>query len=83
MAKENLTRGLENRHIQMIALGGAIGTGFFLASSSAIQMTGPSITLAYLFGGLIMYIIMRALGEMTVDYPTSGSYIEYAYKYVG
>lgn len=67
----------------MIALGGAIGTGFFLASSSAIQMTGPSITLAYLFGGLIMYIIMRALGEMTVDYPTSGSYIEYAYRYIG
>jgi L-asparagine transporter-like permease len=78
-----LSRKLQNRHIQMIALGGAIGTGLFLASASAIQMTGPSIALAYLFGGLIIYIIMRALGEMTVDYPTAGSYIEYANRYIG
>lgn len=83
MSQEHLSHKLKNRHIQMIALGGAVGTGFFLASSSAIQMTGPSITLAYLFGGLIIYVIMRALGEMTVDYPSSGSYIEYAYRYIG
>lgn len=67
----------------MIALGGAIGTGFFLGSASAINMTGPSITFAYIIGGLIMYGIMRALGEMTVDYPTSGSFVEYAYRYLG
>lgn len=82
-SKEHLSHKLKNRHIQMIALGGAVGTGFFLASSSAIQMTGPSIALAYLFGGLIIYVMMRALGEMTVDYPTAGSYIEYAYRYIG
>lgn len=80
---KHLEHKLKNRHIQMIALGGAIGTGFFLGSASAIQMTGPSIVLAYLFGGFVIYAIMRALGEMTVDYPTSGSYIEYAHRYIG
>ena len=81
--QENLQHKLKNRHIQMIALGGAIGTGFFLGSASAIQMTGPSIVLAYLLGGLIIYAVMRALGEMTVDYPTSGSFVEYAHRYLG
>lgn len=81
--QENLEHKLKTRHIQMIAIGGAIGTGFFLGSSNAIQLTGPSIALAYLVGGLIIYAIMRALGEMTVDYPTSGSFIEYAHRYLG
>lgn len=67
----------------MIAIGGAIGTGFFLGSSSAILLTGPSIILSYLLGGLIIYCVMRALGEMTVDYPTSGSFVEYARRYLG
>lgn len=81
--QENLKHSLKNRHIQMIALGGAIGTGFFLGSASAIQMTGPSIVLAYILGGLIIYAVMRALGEMTVDYPTSGSFVKYAHMYLG
>lgn len=81
--QENLQHKLKNRHIQMIALGGAIGTGFFLGSASAIQMTGPSIALAYILGGLIIYTVMRALGEMTVDYPCSGSFVEYAHRYLG
>lgn len=81
--KENLGHKLKNRHIQMIAIGGAIGTGFFLGTSSMLQMTGPSIMLAYLLGGFIMYGILRALGEMTVDYPTSGSFVEYAHRYLG
>jgi AAT family amino acid transporter len=81
--KENLAAKLTNRHIQMIALGGAIGTGFFLGSSNAINLTGPSIVLAYILGGFVMYIILRVLGEMTVDYPNSGSYIEYARLYIG
>lgn len=81
--QEHLQHKLKNRHIQMIALGGAIGTGFFLGSASAIQMTGPSIALAYLLGGLIIYAVMRALGEMTVDHPSSGSFVEYAHLYLG
>jgi amino acid transporter, AAT family len=80
---ELLEHKLKNRHVQMIAIGGAIGTGFFVASSNAIMLTGPSITLAYIIGGLIIYAIMRALGEMTVDYPTSGSFVEYAHRYMG
>ena len=80
---ENLQHKLKNRHIQMIALGGAIGTGFFLGSARAIEMTGPSIALAYALGGLIIYAVMRALGEMTVDHPCSGSFVEYARLYLG
>jgi len=74
---------LENRHIQMIALGGAIGTGLFFGLAKSIPQTGPSIILAYLIGGAIMYVIMRALGEMVVHEPNSGAFSYYANKYVG
>ncbi len=80
--QEQLKRGLSERHIQMIALGGAIGVGLFYGSATTIQMGGPAITLAYLLGGFIIYIIMRALGEMAVDEPISGSFSAYAYRYV-
>ncbi len=75
-----LKRGLKNRHIQMIALGGAIGTGLFYGSATTIQQTGPSISLAYVIGGIIIFFIMRALGEMSVDTPVSGAFSYYAYK---
>lgn len=81
--KDNLEHKLKNRHLQMIALGGVIGTGLFYGSAKSIQLTGPSIVLSYLLGGLIIYIIMRALGEMTVYNPTSGSFSAYAHEYVG
>lgn len=74
---------LKNRHIQMIALGGAIGTGLFFGAAKSIQVTGPSIVAAYCLGGLVMYIIMRALGEMVVHEPNSGAFSHYANKYVG
>lgn len=74
---------LKNRHIQMIALGGAIGTGLFFGAAKSIQITGPSILLSYVIGGLVMYIIMRALGEMVVHEPNSGAFSYYAQKYVG
>lgn len=74
---------LKNRHIQMIALGGAIGTGLFFGAAKSIQITGPSIVAAYIIGGLVMYIIMRALGEMVVHEPNSGAFSYYANKYVG
>lgn len=67
----------------MIAIGGAIGTGLFYGSAKSIQLTGPSIVLAYLLGGFIMYVIMRALGELTVYAPNSGAFSHYAYQYVG
>ena len=83
MAKDNLQHKLKNRHLQMIAIGGVIGTGLFFGSAKSIQMTGPSIILSYLLGGLVIYIIMRALGEMVVDHPNSGSFSEYAHRYLG
>jgi AAT family amino acid transporter/aromatic amino acid transport protein AroP len=85
MGAENhdMHRGLKNRHIQMIALGGAIGTGLFYGSAQSIQLAGPAITLSYLIGGLVIFWIMRMLGEMSVDEPVSGSFSHYAYKYWG
>lgn len=78
-----LKRGLSNRHMQLIALGGSIGVGLFYGSSATIQMAGPSILLAYLIGGLVIFTIMRALGEMAVDQPVSGSFSSYADRYLG
>ncbi|WP_066175557.1 amino acid permease [Bacillus marinisedimentorum] len=80
---EGLQRGLSNRHIQLIALGGAIGVGLFYGSSATIQMAGPAIVLSYLIGGIIIFTIMRALGEMAVAEPVSGSFSSYANRYVG
>lgn len=80
---EKLQRGLSNRHIQLIALGGAIGVGLFYGSSSTIQMAGPAILLSYIVGGLVIFTIMRALGEMAVAEPVSGSFSSYANRYLG
>jgi len=80
---QEMQRGLKNRHIQMIALGGAIGTGLFYGSAQTIQLVGPAITLSYLIGGAVIFLIMRMLGEMSVDEPVSGSFSHYAYKYWG
>lgn len=73
--------GLTNRHIQMIALGGAIGTGVFYGSADAIQTAGPAVLLVYLLGGLAIFIVMRALGEMSVHEPSTGAFSHYASKY--
>lgn len=78
-----LQRRLKNRHIQLIALGGAIGTGLFLGSAHIIQSAGPSIILGYLIGGLIAFLMMRQLGEMIVHEPVTGSFSYFAFKYWG
>jgi aromatic amino acid transport protein AroP len=78
-----LQRRLKNRHIQLIAMGGAIGTGLFLGSAHIIQSAGPSIILGYLIGGLIAFLIMRQLGEMIVHEPVTGSFSYFAFKYWG
>lgn len=79
----SLARGLKNRHIQMIALGGAIGTGLFYGSAASIKLVGPGIILAYLIGGAVMYLIMRMMGEMSTEEPVSGAFSHFAYKYWG
>lgn len=82
--KENgLKRGLSNRHIQLIALGGAIGTGLFLGIGKAAVLAGPSVILGYAIAGIIAFFIMRQLGEMVVEEPVSGSFSFFANKYWG
>jgi amino acid transporter, AAT family len=81
--KEELHRGLEERHITLMSLGAAIGVGLFLGSASAIEMAGPAILLAYALGGAVMFMIMRALGEMAVHQPVAGSFSRYARNYLG
>ena len=78
-----LKRGLTNRHIQLIALGGAIGTGLFLGIGPAAVLAGPSVILGYAIAGIIAFFIMRQLGEMVVNEPVSGSFSHFAYKYWG
>ncbi len=78
-----LQRGLKNRHIQLIALGGAIGTGLFLGSAGVLRSAGPSMILGYAIGGLIAFLIMRQLGEMIVEEPVAGSFSHFAHQYWG
>ncbi len=83
MTNTNLRRRLSARHIRFMALGSAIGTGLFYGSASAIKLAGPSVLLAYLIGGAAIYLMMRALGEMAVNNPVSGSFGHYASQYLG
>lgn len=78
-----LQRGLNTRHIRFLALGSAIGTGLFYGSATAIKMAGPSVLFAYIVAGIAIYIVMRALGEMAVHNPVSGSFSHYASQYIG
>lgn len=80
---QELKRGLKNRHIQMIALGGAIGTGLFYGSATTIQLVGPAVMLSYAIGGFFIFLVMRAMGEMSVHNPVSGAFSTFAYSYWG
>lgn len=82
-AGEGYQRGLGARQIQMIAIGGAIGTGLFLGAGKAIDRAGPSLILAYAIAGLVIFFIMRALGELLMYRPVSGSFSEYAREFLG
>lgn len=78
-----LHRGLEERHIALMSLGAAIGVGLFLGSASAIKLAGPAIIISYAIGGLMIYLIMRALGEMAIKNPVAGSFSRYASEFIG
>jgi L-asparagine transporter-like permease len=83
VSSEELHRGLEERHIQMMAIGGAIGVGLFLGSAMAIKTAGPAILFCYALAGVILFFIMRALGEMAVENPVAGSFSAYASEFIG
>lgn len=78
-----LKRALKSRHVTMIAIGGAIGTGLFLGSGLAIRAAGPAIILAYLVVGIITFLMMRALGELILADPHHSSFLTAIGKYLG
>lgn len=82
MAEKELKRGLEARHIELIALGGTIGVGLFMGSASTIKWAGPSVMLAYIIAGIFIFFIMRTMGEMLHLEPVTGSFATYAHKYI-
>lgn len=83
MEQQELKRDLENRHVQLIAIGGTIGTGLFLGSGRAIQQAGPSIIIAYLIVGIAVFFVMRALGELLLSKAGYQSFTDIAEDYLG
>ncbi len=81
--QQKLSRSLKSRHITMIAIGGAIGTGLFLGSGSAIKTAGPSIILTYLIVGIFCFFMMRALGELLLSDTSKHSFIDFVKDYLG
>ncbi|WP_243793462.1 amino acid permease [Saccharopolyspora gloriosae] len=82
-APEEYRKELSNRHINMIALGGAIGVGLFLGSGKALNQVGPGLMLIYAIAGVMIFFVMRALGELLMYRPVSGSFAEYAGEFIG
>ncbi|WP_182004265.1 amino acid permease [Acinetobacter lactucae] len=78
-----LSEGLSNRHITMISIGGVIGAGLFVGSSAAIAKAGPAAVLAYIITSILVFLVMRMLGEMAVAQPDTGSFSTYARKAIG
>lgn len=78
-----LVRGLAHRHIQLLAIGGAIGVGLFLGAGGAISRAGPAVLLCYLVAGGIVLLVLRALGELALYRPVAGSFASYADELIG
>ncbi len=83
LASQGLKRSLNNRQMQLLSIGGVIGVGLFYGSGVALQLAGPSILIDYAIGGVIVLIMMRALGEMTVEEPLAGSFSRHAERAMG
>lgn len=81
-AADGMHRGLKARHIELIALGGIIGSGYFLGTGQVVAQVGPAAFLAYILGGIIVYMTMLCMGELAVAIPISGSFITYANDYI-
>lgn len=76
-------QSLGRRQVQMIAIGGAIGTGLFLGSASRLNSNGPALLFSYAFVGVIAFLLMRALGELVLHRPTSGAFVSYMREFYG
>ena len=76
-------KAMGNRQVQMIAIGGAIGTGLFLGAGARLQLAGPALALVYLVCGIFSFFILRALGELVLHRPSSGSFVSYAREFLG
>lgn len=82
MNESKMNRGLKNRHLQLISLGGVIGSGYFLGTGYVLEKAGPAAVLAYLLGGIIVLAVMLCLAELAVDKPVSGSFVTYAREHI-
>jgi L-asparagine permease len=80
---EGYHKGLKNRQIQMIGLGGAIGTGLFLGAGGRLASAGPGLFVVYAICGVFVFLILRALGELVLYRPSSGSFVSYAREFFG
>lgn len=80
---DHLQRKLQNRHLQLIAIGGAIGTGLFMGSGKTISLAGPSIIFIYIIIGLMVFFVMRALGELLLSNLQYKSFVDMAYDLLG
>ena len=80
---QGYAKHLKNRHIQMIGIGGAIGSGLFVGSAARLQQAGPSLILSYAICGAVAMIVVRALGEMVLHRPSSGAFVSYSREFVG
>ncbi|MGP5227712.1 amino acid permease [Arthrobacter rhombi] len=76
-------KSLKNRQIQMIAIGGAIGTGLFMGAGGRLAEAGPGLVIAFAVCGFFAFLILRALGELVLHRPTSGSFVSYAREFFG
>jgi L-asparagine permease len=74
---------LKSRQLQMIAIGGAIGTGLFLGAGGRLAIAGPGLVFSYALCGFFAYLILRALGELVLHRPSSGSFVSYAREFLG
>ena len=79
----SLQRGLSNRHIQLIAIGGAIGTGLFMGSGKTISLTGSSILFVYIIIGAAIFMVLRAMGELLLSNLSYKSFSDFASDILG
>ena len=78
-----LQKGLKQRHLTMIAIGGVIGAGLFVGSGVVMNQTGPAAFLSYLITGVLIILVMRMLGEMATANPSTGSFADYSRRALG